>query len=207
MPVMTNSKTVYIDMLTKTIAIQNKIIDESQELPTETKNAFVTLGNYWLKRIQTEPFTLTQLKSIAHDILTYWHESIGIDTELFWAEVQQNNIDFDRKDEFIFALNKGRFRRVDIGIGARKYWPIIQHYDAVKNRFTREQIEKIDSIIEADNNTRLALLTKCLHKKAIPQSQYLKFGECMAYFNNGNLFHAHFSKEQVAELYNIWKQN
>jgi len=44
-----------------------------------------------------------------------------------------------------------------------------------------------------------------LAKKAIPQTQYLKFGECMAYFGRSKLFEVYFSKEQVEELYEIWK--
>lgn len=202
---MTDIKIEFKDKLLKTIEIEKKLVGNSNNFDNNTKEAFVNLGIYWTDRIEKESFTLTSLKSIASDILTFWKESIGIDTELFWTELKKNNIDFERKDELNFALEKGRFKRVDIGMGARKDWSVIKEFDSIQKRFSKEDIEKIDLIINKDEKTRLEILRKCLRKKEIPQTQYLKFGECWAYMSNCGLWDKYFSKEEVEELLNIWK--
>ena len=202
---MADTKNEFKQKLLKTIEIQNILVSNSNNFDNKTKEAFVNLGNYWIHRNEEETFTLTTLKSIANEILTYWKETIGIDTELFWCELQKNNIDFNRKDELNFALEKGKFRRVDIGIGARKDWSIIKKFDSIQNRFSKKDIEKIDLIIDLDEKTRVKILRKCLRKKDIPQSQYLKFGECWAYMSNCELWDKYFSKEEIEELLNIWK--
>lgn len=123
---------------------------------------------------------------------------------MFWIELKKEKIDIERKDSLFFALDKGRFRRVDIGFSARKFWHIIKEFDSVKKRFVKSEIEEISKIIERDENARYEILFKFLKKKEIPQSQYLKFGECMAYFSFCSLFDKHFSIEETQELYDIW---
>jgi hypothetical protein len=202
---MTNLKSEYIEKLLKTIQISNKIVCDSIYFENKTKEAFVNLGNHWTDKIEKESFSITQLKSVTNDILTYWKESIGIDTELFWIELQKNNIDFERKDELNFALEKGRFRRVDIGICARKDWSVIKDFNSIKKRFSLEEIDKIDLIVAQDEETRIEILKKSFKKNEIPQTQYLKFGEGMAYANNCGLFDKYFNEEEVEKLYIIWK--
>ena len=202
---MTDKKIEFKQKLLKAIEIQNELVGNSNNFDNNTKEAFLNLGNYWIDRIGKELFTLTSLKSIESDILTYWKESIGIDTELFWTELQKNNIDFERKDELNFALKKGRFRRVEIGIGARKDWSVIKEFDSIQKRFSKENIKKVDLIIDKDEKIRLEILRKCLQKKGIPQTQYLKFGECWAYMSNCEIWDKYFSKEEIEELLNIWK--
>ena len=46
-----------------------------------------------------------------------------------------------------------------------------------------------------------------LSKKNIPKSQYLKFGECMAYFANTGLFPKYMDENEVKKLYVIWKKH
>ncbi|WP_395077878.1 hypothetical protein [Flavobacterium sp.] len=203
---MTDLKIELKHKLLKTIEIQNKLVGNSNNFDNNTEEAFVNLGNYWIDRIGKESFTLTSIKSIASEILTYWKESIGINTELFWIELQKNNIDFKRKDELNFALEKGRFRRVDIGIGARKDWSVIKEFDSIQKRFSKEDIEKIDLIIDQDEKTRHEILRKCLRNNKITQTQYLKFGECWAYISNCELWDRYFNKDEVEELLNIWKK-
>lgn len=146
-----------------------------------------------------------QLKSLTNDFLTYWNESIHPDTELFWEEARKEGIDFERKDPLKFALEKSRFRNVHQGMDARNNWEEVKKLQAILERFSTDEIAKIDRIIAEDENRRLNILKKCRRKKEIPQSQYLKFGECMAYFNNCRLFGLYFSQEEVEELYVIWK--
>jgi hypothetical protein len=201
---MTDTKSEYRNQLLRTIQIQNDLLNEFNLLDPRTEEAIINLGIYWTDRLKSEHFTLTQLKSITNGILTMWKETIGIATEMFWSELKKNNIDFERKDELKFALQKGRFRRVDIGMGAKKDWNVIKDFDSIKNRFSKDEIEKITNIIDLDEKTRLEILKKCLRKKEIPQSQYLKFGECMAYMSNCGLWDKYFAKTEVKVLYDIW---
>ena len=69
----------------------------------------------------------------------------------------------------------------------------------------RDEIEEIDDIILKDEKQRIEILKKCLRKKEIPQTQYLKYGECMAYANNCLLWKKYFKQSEVDELYEIWK--
>ncbi len=201
---MKDNKTEYLEKLFLAIEIQNRFAENSEYLDNKTKEAIVNYGNYVSDRIQKESFTLTQLKSWTKDILTLWNESISPDAELFWIELRKKGIDFERKDELNFALTKGRFRRVESGMGARKYWTQIREFPSIKNRFSKSEIVLLDKIIEKDEKTRLDILTRCLIRKEIVPSLYLKFGECMAYFYNCSLFEKYFSKEQVEELSTIW---
>ena len=203
---MTDTKSEYKEQLLRTIQIQNDLLNDFDLFDPKTKEAIINLGLYWTERLDSEHFTLTQLKSITNDILTMWKETIGIATELFWTELKKNNIEFERKDELNFALQKGRFRRVDIGMGARKDWNVIKDFDSIKGRFSNDEIEKISKIIDLDEKTRLEILKKCLRKKEIPQTQYLKFGECMAYMSNCGLWDKYFAKTEVNELYDIWNK-
>jgi hypothetical protein len=201
---MTEMKSEYKEQLLRTIQIQNDLLNDFDLLDPKTKEAIINHGTYWAERLNSENFTLTQLKSITNDILTMWKETIGIATEMFWNELKKNSIDFERKDELNFALQKGRFRRVDIGMGARKDWKVIKDFDSIKDRFSIDEIEKISNIIDLDEKTRLEILKKCLKKKEIPKNQYLKFGECMAYMSNCGLWDNHFTNTEVNELYDIW---
>lgn len=201
---MTDSKSKYREQLLSTIQIQNDLVSDFELFDSKTKEAIFNHGIYWNERLNSEQFTLTQLKSISNDILTMWKETIGVATEMFWTELKKNNIDFERKDELNFALQKGRFRRVDIGISARKDWAVIKDFDSLKDRFSQDEIDKISSIIDLDEKTRIEILKKCLKRKQIPQTQYLKFGECMAYMSNCGLWDKYFSKGSVEELYEIW---
>jgi len=104
-----------------------------------------------------------------------------------------------------FALINNRFRNVDQGMEARKYWTSLKKLKEIKERFTITEIELLDDIILKDEKQRLEILKKCLSKKQIPKAQYLKFGECMAYINNCGLLEKYFSKIEVDELHDIWR--
>jgi len=201
---MADVKDEYKNKLLKTIEIQNKLVKDSKYFDNKIQEAFLNLGTNWIDRIGKESFTLTQLKSIASDILIYWKESIGIQTEFFWIELEKNNIDFKRTDELNFVLEKGRFRRVDIGICARKDWTVIKDFNSIQERFSKVEIEKIELIINQDETKRFGILRKCLKNNKIPQTQYLKFGESWAYMSDCGLWGNYFDKEEVEKLYNIW---
>jgi len=144
------------------------------------------------------------LNSLKSGLLTYWNESINPDTENFWTELKVKGIDYERKEPLKFALEKNQIRRVDQGMDARKHWSELKKRKEITDKFTRTEIEKTETIITVDENRRLEILKKCLRKNEIPQTQYLKFGECMAYMNNCGLWNKYFNKEEVQQLYNIW---
>ncbi len=204
---MSDNKISFKEKLLKAINIQDKIITESENFDINSKKSFLNFSKtcFDLLNDNNKSFNLTELKSVTREFLIYWNESIGIDTEKFWISLRDENINFQRKDELKFAVEKGRFRGVDQGIGAKKYWKTIKELEFVKSRFTETEIKLIDTIIDKDETTRLKILRKCLNKKAIPQTQYLKFGECMAYFSDCRLFEKYFENEEVDELYDIWK--
>ncbi|MCJ8166450.1 hypothetical protein MKJ04_16515 [Pontibacter sp. E15-1] len=201
---MMSEKQKYTEQLLLIIEIQNRIMTTSQNFDKTTKDAFVN-HSMQIKELANNKSTLTQLKSLTSEVLTFWKESIGIDVEYFWTELKSQNIAFERRDELNFALSKGRFRRVDQGMAARKYWDSMKGIKSIINRYTNSEIQRLGEIIEQDEKGRLKILEKCLHRKSIPQTQYLKFGECMAYFGNCRLFNNYFGEDEVKELYEIWK--
>lgn len=192
--------------LLRTTEIHDKLVNASTTFDDETKQAFKYVSKYIRDFLTANPKTNAyQLRTLTNELLTYWNESINRDTEKFWTELQTNNIDIERKEPLKFALTKNRFRNVEQGIDARNNWPDLKKLKSITDRFSNTEIQQIDRIIADDEQTRLDVLKKCLRKKAIPPTQYLKFGECMAYLANCRLFDKYFSTEQVEELYDIWR--
>ncbi len=188
-----------------TTIINDNVVDGSSIMDEKTKEAFKNYSKHIRDLLEKEPkMNSYGLNSLKSTLLTYWNESINPDTESFWTELKVNVIDYDRKEPLRFALEKNRFRRVDQGIDARKHWSTLRNREEIKDRFTRAEIERIELIIAEDENRRLEILKKCLRKNEIPQTQYLKFGECMAYMNNCGLWDNYFTKEEVQQLYDIW---
>lgn len=200
---MNDEKQKYLDQLLMTIDVQNKIINDSKNFDNVTKEAFATHSNSLIELTKNK-LTKAQVKALSNGILTFWKESIGPEVETFWAELKNKKIDFERRDELSFALQKGRFRGVDQGIAARKHWSTLKSLNEVAQRFSLGEISHIDEIIKTDENKRYKILKKRLKTNSIPQTQYLKFGECMAYFGQCKLFDNYFTKNEVDQLYKIW---
>lgn len=200
---MVTNKLVYKEKILQTLDIQDRLVKDSNRIDPVTKAAFLNFSNINRQQLESN-FTLTQLKSFANEILTFWRESIGVDVEKFWTELNIHHIEFERRDELQFALAKGRFRRVDMGMAARKDWSLLKTLDSIKQRFSENDLLRLDTIIQQDEATRLELLKKCLQKQEIPQSKYLKFGECMAYFSRCDLFSQYFSPREIEDLHKVW---
>lgn len=195
-----------IDKLIWTTKINDKVVDRSTIMDEKTKEASKNLSKYTRDFLEKEPkINSYGLNSLKSGLLTYWNESINPDTESFWTELKDNGIDYERKEPLKFALEKNQFRRVDQGMDARKHWSELKKRKEIIDRYSKTEIEKIETIIAEDENRRLEILKKCLRKNKIPQSQYLKFGESMAYMNNCGLWNKYFNKEEVEQLYDIWK--
>lgn len=194
-----------LEKLILTTKINDKVVDSSTIIDEKTKEAFKNLSKYTRNLLEKEPkMNSYGLNSLKVGLLTYWNESINPDTEKFWTELKTNGIDYERKEPLRFALDKKRFRQVEQGIDARKHWTELKKLKEIQHRFAKTEIEEIGDIISKDENQRTEILKKCLRKKEIPQTQYLKFGECMAYLNNCGLWDKYFTKEEVQQLYDIW---
>jgi hypothetical protein len=186
--------------------INDQIVHSSVIMDDNTKEAFLNLSKYSRDFLEKEPkMNSYGLNSLKNGLLTYWNESINPDTEKFWAELKVQNIDYERKKPLRFALDKNRFRRVDQGMDARKHWTELKRLKEIKDNYTISEIEQIENIISEDEKRRFGILKKCLIKKEIPQSQYLKFGECWAYMSNCELWERYFNKDEVEELLNVYK--
>ncbi len=194
--------------LIKACDISSKIINQSTDLDEKTKAAYLAYTPLSKETVENlspgNGLNIYSLKIMSTEILTFWNEYIGTDTELFWKEMKENGVRIERKDPLTFALSKKRFRNVHQGMSARKSWEKLRLSNFLAERFSIEEIAMLDQIIETDENNRLSILRKCLLKKMIPQTQYLKFGECYAYFFNCNLFPKYFTNTEVSELYQIW---
>lgn len=196
-----------IKKLTLTIEINDKIVDSSLIMDSKMKDAFKDLSKHIKELLLTNESKISSygLNSFKNDLLIYWNESVNLDTERFWAELKRNGVDYERKEPLKFALEKKRFRRVDQGMDARKHWDELKKLQEVQQRFTKTEIEELGAIISKDEKQRIEILKKCLRKKEIPQTQYLKFGECMAYVKKCGLWDKYFEQSEVDDLYEIWR--
>jgi len=201
---MADDKFRYKEQVLTLIQVQDDVVKNSRSMDSATKEAFLNFTRISRQQLDGE-LTLTQMKSLVNGVLTFWRESIGVEVEKFWTELKAQNIDFERRDELEFAISKGRFRRVDMGMAARKDWILMRDLASVKKRFSERELVIIDQVIKNDENERLEILRKCLKKNEIPQSKYLKFGECMAYFAHCALFDQYFSRGQIEQLNTIWQ--
>ncbi len=198
-----------IEKILKTVEIHERIVRKSTEIDNATKPYFLELSKFTKECLTNESkvskLNSSQIKSLENELLIYWNETISLETEKFWTEIVTEKLDVQRKEPLKFALDKNRFRNVEQGIGARKHWNEIKTIESVKDKFSITDILKIDQIIAEDENKRIGILKKCLAKRVIPKSQYLKFGECMAYFTNCGLFNKYMTEKEVDELHEIWR--
>ena len=195
----------YIEQFLRVIEISDKIIAASLTLSDEHKQALHNFNKQISGLIDYNPkLNAYQRKTLESEFFTSWNESISRDTEEFWQELKNNKLDFERKEPLRFVLEKKRFRNVHEAMEARTHWQDVKQMQTIKERYTVAEIEQISKVIQEDQDRRLVVLKKCLMKKQIPQSQYLKFGECMAYFLNTYTINSFFSQKEVEELYTIW---
>ena len=194
------------EKLIRLTEIIDKVVDASTVLDDQTRLALKGFSLYARDFLARSPKPNSyQITSLTSGLLDYWNQRIKPEIEIFWTELKNNGIELERKNPLRFALEKNRFRTVELGIDARNNWDTLKKSDILQSTFSPSEIEKIDKIIADDENRRLAVLKKCLRKNDIPRSQYLKFGECMAYFANCHLFEKYFTAEDVEKLYEIWK--
>jgi len=109
----------YRTQLLTTLETQNRFVTNYHYFDKTTNDSFIAHSER-IKRFIDSNLTLTQLKLMTRDLLTLWKEGIGTNSEIFWTELENNNIESDMKGKLNFALSKGGFRGVDRKITARK---------------------------------------------------------------------------------------
>lgn len=193
----------------KVIKIGSEIIADSKIVDQKTKEAFKNHDIWNVKTvndsIKKKDLSSAGLKSLTDSYFIFWNESVGIDIEEFWDRLEKDSLGFQRKDPLQFALKKERFRNVHQAMSVRKDWKRLKDSSLLKNRLLPESIEKLDEIVIQDELKRVDLLKKCLAKKSIPQTQYLKFGDSMGYLSYCQLFEDYFNQTEYNELHEVWQ--
>lgn len=196
------------EKLIRLTEIIDKVVDASTVLDDQTRLALKGFSMYARDFLARTPKASSyQITALTSGLLDYWNQRIKPEIVIFWTELKNNGIELERKNPLQFALEKNRFRTVELGIDARNNWETLKKSDILQATYSQDEIEKIDKIIAEDENRRLGILKKYLKKKEIPRSQYLKFGECMAYFANCHLFEKYFLPAEIEELHSLWKTN
>ena len=191
------------------IKLGSEIITSSKMVDEKTKEAFknhdIWNVNTVNDSIKKRDLSSAGLKSLTDSYFIFWNESAGIDIEEFWDRLEKHSLDFVRKDPLQFALKKDRFRNVHQAMSVRKDWGRLKNSSLLRNRLSPKNIEKLDEIVRLDELKRVELLKKCLAKKKIPQTQYLKFGDSMGYLGYCQLFEKYFNQTEYNELHDVWQ--
>jgi hypothetical protein len=207
---MSSKKQTYQDIaerLAKIIDIAETVIRDSGTIPDETKQHLLNWGQqvkYMALNPEPQFRRVASLKSLESTFLIYWNESIGIDTEVFWNELRQKEIECNRKEPLRNALQKGRFRNVHEGMEAAKNFDNLINSRLLESSFLNKDLLQLKKIILEDTNQRIELLKRCLKKGAIPGSKYLRFGDSVAYMNECKLWSKYFKEDEVQRLMEIW---
>ncbi|MDI9319790.1 MAG: hypothetical protein QM530_04865 [Phycisphaerales bacterium] len=90
-------------------------------------------------------------------------------------------------------------------------WDQLKRLHIFNKRYSEDDLRKIEELLISNNTARLALLKN----NSVNWSDYLKYGEAIAYFTNGQLFEGtgemllmeHFTLEEIKLLNTIWKLN
>lgn len=208
MPV-TNETLIKANEFLKMLAISKELNINNKQLNISRKenisNHHDWARNEILTCLEKGKLSSVGLKSLIDGFLIQWNESVSVETELFWQRIEENNLNFDRKEPLRFALEKGRFFNVHQGMEARSNWNSLVDSGYLLSRYKQDEIEKLSKIISNDEEKRVEFLKKCLKSNKIPSSQYLKFGDCMAYIYNTKIMKEHFSIEEIESLNLIWR--
>ena len=184
-------------------------IRDRTNVDNQTKIAFEALNNYSKKHIENaiknQKLTAYEVKSLESEFFKYWNESINQEVELFWEEINKNKLPYQRKSPIRELLTKGRFRHVEQWIDLFNNLEELKKNKFLSKQFTKTEIEKFYELVNAEEEKRFKLVNKCYRKKKIPFSQYLKFGESMAFLERCDLTKKYFTEKERKEIYEIWK--
>lgn len=197
------------NLLLKAIDIGNQVFTTSTNIDNQTKIAFEALNNYSKSYIENamknDKLTAYQVKSLENEFFKYWNGSISQEVEIFWKEINKNKLPYQRKSPIKELLIKGRFRKVEQWIDLFNNLEELEQNNFLSKQFTKSEIKQFYALVEAEEEKRFKLVNKCYQKKKIPTSQYLKFGESMAFLERCNLTEKYFTEEEREEIYEVWR--
>lgn len=186
--------------LLKAFEISEKIFDESKSVDKQVKETIQLLNDYSKFFIETalkkDKLTSYEVKSIESEFFNYWNNTINEEVEFFWEEIAKFDLPFLRKSALRELLTKGRFRQVEQWIDLYNNYQNIKESGFLYRQFKKEGIVEINNLIEKEEKNRFKIVNSCLKKKRIPFSQYLKFGESMAFLERCGLTRKYFSDEE-----------
>lgn len=194
--------------------IAEKYIDIS-DLNENLKNNIIKSYHYSKEQIEREP-KLSVINFFIKDLSQFWSYHVAIWVELFWKEVEEKKVKLNRTNNIVDIIKRGRFVRVGEAMVFKKNWLAVVASGYISDLYSKEQIEFVNKLILDDREKRLTLLKKSLRKEFVNWSDYLKYGEAIAYFTNGHLFNEYdendeinslFSKQEILILDKIWVLN
>ncbi|MEO6833432.1 MAG: hypothetical protein ABI169_14590 [Chitinophagaceae bacterium] len=151
------------------------------------------------------------------EVLSYlWSQYVDIWSEMFWSEIDEYPNGYKRVEAIPKILERGRFRGVGEAMHTRYQWKALLDSRFLLKRYSLEELQKVTYIIATDEGKRLSLLKKCLRNKRLSHSDYLRFGEAIAFFTQGGLFNEstsgtelekHFTPADIRLLDEIWEYN
>lgn len=197
------------NLLLEAIAVGDKIISDSTKLDQQTKTLMLGLNsyskNYLNDGLSNDKLTAYEVKSLESEFFKYWKEAVSHDVEAFWEELTSINIAYQRKSPIRDLLSKGRLRHVEQWIGLFNDFGELGQNEYLTKQFSRKEIKSVTELLKSEEKKRFELVNRCFQKKEIPFSQYLKFGESMAFLERCNLMMKYFSEKEREEIYEIWE--
>ena len=192
----------------KTIEIAKNILENSESLAPDLKFGLLNWNTISKKLVENglgnDDLTAASLKSIESQFFTFWTQSVNEEVELFWEELQKQQLSYPRKSPVRNLLKKGYFKDVEQWIGLINHFSRLEQIPFFNEQFSKTEILQIKDLIEAEKLRRFELVNKCFQKKKIPKTYYLKFGEAMAFLERCNLMSNFFSPKERDDLVKMW---
>jgi hypothetical protein len=197
------------NFLLQAVELSNKIFAQSKSGDKQIKLALQALNEYSKCFIEAalkkDKLTSYEVKSIENEFFNYWNNTINEDVETFWEEITKSDLPFQRKSALRELLTKGRLRQVEQWIDLYNNFQNIKESGFLNRQFKIEELVELNNLIEKEEKNRFTIVNNCLQKKRIPFSQYLKFGESMAFLERCGLTRKYFTDTEKGEIYEIWK--
>lgn len=194
----------------KAIEIGKEILEKSKSIDPTIKSAFGFSSQYSINTIldcfNKNKLTLYQVKTIESEFFTYWNETISLDTELFWKEIQNNNLHFERKNPIKYLLENGRLRHVEQWIDLYNNINQLKEAGQLKLLLDDDEIIKLQELLDKEEQKRYSLVKRYHDKGSIALSNYSKFGEAMAFLERCNLTLKYFSAQEREQIYEMWQK-
>ena len=199
------------DNYTNAVNVAKKYLDIS-DLDEASKDCAFYKYDWDFKTLQNAP-TSGGVKFFTRDLAHLWSYWLAIWAELFWQEIDARGIHLVRTDMVLKIINRKRFSGVGEAMMYNRNWNNMVALGYL-SRYTPGQLAFINELLRKDKEKRLDLLIKSLRNRKVNASEYLKYGEAIAYFTEGKLFSDqigndeisyYFGPEELHVLNEIWR--